>query len=140
MDRVDFLHYNLLMNENLENIKSRILSMIDQCQAYSIVIPSDNQIAQKIVDQMKNQLNSTLAEIEKSESLEIPKDAPEITPREFQILELLAQGHPNKELAYQLDISPKTVQFHIKNLFTKLEAGSRTEVVAKAIALGILKV
>lgn len=61
-----------------------------------------------------------------------------LSPREIGILELLAAGHSNKEIARVLAISPNTVKTHIASLFAKLEAGRRTEAIAKARALAIL--
>lgn len=63
-----------------------------------------------------------------------------LSKRENEILVLLSEGFANKEIAYQLSISERTVQFHIKSLFTKIEATSRTDVVIKAIKKGFLTV
>jgi DNA-binding NarL/FixJ family response regulator len=48
-----------------------------------------------------------------------------ITPRDRQVLRLLVQGCSNKEIAAQLDISPRTVKQHLRTLF--LRAGTRTD-------------
>jgi DNA-binding CsgD family transcriptional regulator len=61
-----------------------------------------------------------------------------LTDRESQILELLAQGHANKEIARTLDVSPNTVKTHIANLFTKLEVERRTQAIQKARELRLL--
>ncbi|TNF31670.1 MAG: response regulator transcription factor [Deltaproteobacteria bacterium] len=66
-------------------------------------------------------------------------DSP-LSPREAEILQLLSDGFANKEIAYQLSISERTVQFHIKSLFEKLKASSRTDVVIKAIKKGWLNI
>ncbi|MCO4792083.1 MAG: response regulator transcription factor [Bacteriovoracaceae bacterium] len=63
-----------------------------------------------------------------------------LSKRENEILVLLSEGFANKEIAYQLSISERTVQFHIKSLFTKIEATSRTDVVIKAIKIGLLTI
>jgi DNA-binding NarL/FixJ family response regulator len=61
-----------------------------------------------------------------------------LTDRECQILELLAAGHANKEIARTLDVSPNTVKTHIANLFQKLEVERRTQAIQKARELKIL--
>lgn len=61
-----------------------------------------------------------------------------ISPRECEVLELLAVGHSNKVIARRLDISPNTVKTHVARLFEKLEASSRTQAIAKARELRLL--
>lgn len=61
-----------------------------------------------------------------------------ISPRECEVLELLAAGHANKVIARQLSISPNTVKTHCARLFEKLEATSRTQLVRKARELDLL--
>jgi DNA-binding CsgD family transcriptional regulator len=60
------------------------------------------------------------------------RDIDALTPREREVLELVATGRSNREIAAALFISAKTVSVHISNLLGKLEAGSRTEAVAIA--------
>jgi DNA-binding CsgD family transcriptional regulator len=62
----------------------------------------------------------------------------ELTPREREILALVAQGRTNGEVARQLFISTKTVSVHVSNILAKLRAGGRTEAVAIARRQGIL--
>lgn len=61
-----------------------------------------------------------------------------ISPREFDILDLLAEGLSNKEIARRLDISPNTVKTHLARLFEKLDVSRRTQAIRKAQALSIL--
>jgi DNA-binding CsgD family transcriptional regulator len=61
-----------------------------------------------------------------------------LTPREQEILALVAQGRTNREIASQLFISAKTVSVHISNILSKLGAGGRTEAVALARRRGML--
>lgn len=61
-----------------------------------------------------------------------------ISPREFAILELIAAGLANKEIARRLDISPNTVKTHIARLFEKLDVNRRTQAIRKAQDLSIL--
>lgn len=61
-----------------------------------------------------------------------------LTDRECTVLELLAAGHANKEIARTLDVSPNTVKTHIANLFEKLQVERRTQAIQKARELKIL--
>jgi DNA-binding NarL/FixJ family response regulator len=62
----------------------------------------------------------------------------DLTPREREVLNLVAQGLANKSIARQLSISDHTVKFHINALMSKLGAQSRTEAVVKASRLGLI--
>jgi two-component system nitrate/nitrite response regulator NarP len=53
-----------------------------------------------------------------------------LTKRERALIEKLAQGYSNRDLANDLDISVNTVKFHLRNLFEKLSVGSRTQAIA----------
>jgi DNA-binding NarL/FixJ family response regulator len=59
-----------------------------------------------------------------------------LTQREMEVLELVAKGFTNKAIGVQLGISDRTVQGHLAHIFSKLQAGSRTEAVMRAVALG----
>jgi DNA-binding NarL/FixJ family response regulator len=61
-----------------------------------------------------------------------------LTPREQEVLTLVATGRSNRDIAGQLFISSKTVSVHISNMLAKLEATSRTEAVAVARRRGLL--
>lgn len=61
-----------------------------------------------------------------------------LTPREQEVLDLLAEGLPNKTIAVRLHISEYTVKFHVNSILTKLGAGSRTEAVVRAMRLGLI--
>jgi DNA-binding NarL/FixJ family response regulator len=63
-----------------------------------------------------------------------------LTPRELEVLQLIRDGSKNKEIAARLEISETTVNFHIKNLVTKLQANDRTHAVTIAIRRGMLQV
>ena len=65
-------------------------------------------------------------------------EAAELTPRETQVLQLLAEGLPNKVIASQLDISEHTVKFHINSIMGKLGAQSRTDAVMRATRSGLI--
>ena len=62
-----------------------------------------------------------------------------ISPREREVLELLAAGLSNKEIADKLHVSPHTVKTHVAKLYEKLDARRRTEAILKARELGLLR-
>lgn len=61
-----------------------------------------------------------------------------ISGRELEVLELLAAGRSNKEIAKRLEVSPNTVKTHVTKLFGKLEARRRTEAIQRARELGVI--
>ena len=61
----------------------------------------------------------------------------ELTSREREILDLIAQGHTNSRIARQLFVSPKTVRNHISHIFTKLQIADRTQAILRAREAGL---
>jgi DNA-binding NarL/FixJ family response regulator len=66
-----------------------------------------------------------------------PAESP-LTAQERRVLELLAQGQPNRQIAIELFISETTVKRHLTNIYRKLEASSRLQAVSKATQIGLL--
>jgi DNA-binding CsgD family transcriptional regulator len=62
-----------------------------------------------------------------------------LTPRELQVLALLAEGASNKEIARRLGISVHTAKFHVGSVLDKLDATGRTDAVAHAARLGVIE-
>jgi len=62
-----------------------------------------------------------------------------LTEREVQVLQLLAEGHPNRILAERLFVSETTVKAHLRNISTKLAARNRTDAVAIARRMGLIR-
>lgn len=63
----------------------------------------------------------------------------ELTPREQDVLNLMARGFRNKEIAFDLHITERTVKFHANAIYRKLDVGGRTEAVSKALQKGMVK-
>jgi DNA-binding NarL/FixJ family response regulator len=61
-----------------------------------------------------------------------------LTERELEVLTLLAQGMPNKEIATKLTISERTAKFHVSSIMGKLGATNRTEAVSLAAQKGLI--
>ncbi len=84
----------------------------------------DPAIARKLLTQLAGQPSDR------------PIESP--TPREVDVLKLAARGYTNKAIGAQLNVSDRTVQGHLANIFSKLHVTTRTEAVMRAVALGWL--
>ena len=62
----------------------------------------------------------------------------QLTAREMEVIQLMAQGLANKQIALSLGISEHTVKFHLSSLYAKLGISSRTEAVKRGIELGLI--
>jgi signal transduction histidine kinase len=70
-------------------------------------------------------------------TISLPIEAPvQLTPREMEVIQLLAEGMKDKEIAQALFISPRTVNFHLDNIYSKLGISSRTEAAIYALRHG----
>ncbi|MEJ5989904.1 LuxR C-terminal-related transcriptional regulator [Ramlibacter sp. PS3R-8] len=61
-----------------------------------------------------------------------------LTPKEREVLELLARNLSNKEIGLAMQVGEETIKWHMKNLFAKLDAGTRKQVVSRSRILGLL--
>jgi DNA-binding NarL/FixJ family response regulator len=61
-----------------------------------------------------------------------------LTDREVEVLNLLAQGHPNKQIALALGISDHTVKFHVSSIYNKLNATNRAEAIRQGVRSGLI--
>jgi DNA-binding NarL/FixJ family response regulator len=61
-----------------------------------------------------------------------------LTAREKEVLQLMAEGLANKQIALRLAISEHTVKFHLSSLYAKLNAAGRTEAVKRGLGLGLI--
>jgi len=120
------------MNDELQK---QLNELVAQCDLFLQILPDDEINAITIVDNLKGQINKIISQ----QLDQHDKENSILTRRESEILNLIFIGHANKEIAYKLGISIKTVQFHIKNLFIKTKSQSRTELINKSLKLGLLK-
>ncbi len=130
-----------------ENPLAGLLEALDllmaQARAYERALPANEYHARAAVASL-----SRLAQRAHSEALSLADafpTAPEgrkpshpFSPREHQVLTLAAEGLTNKEIAFRLGISERTIQFHINSIFNKTGSNSRTEAVALALRNGWL--
>ena len=63
-----------------------------------------------------------------------------LTTREHEVLALVADGLPNREIAARLGISDHTVKFHLASIFGKLGVSTRTEAVQRGLRLGVIDI
>jgi DNA-binding NarL/FixJ family response regulator len=66
-----------------------------------------------------------------------PRAFPTLTDREREILNLIAQGHPNPSIARELSLSTKTVGNYVSNIFTKLQVADRAQGIIRARKAGL---
>lgn len=90
------------------------------------------------VNEGKRVLDPTIAAT--VEALQFVSEPTDLSERELSVLAWTAQGLTNKAIAYQLKISPRTVQGHLSNIYTKLGVASRTEAVTKAVQMGLISI
>jgi two-component system, NarL family, response regulator YdfI len=81
-----------------------------------------------------------LSRIHSGERPELAFSDPVLSPREIEILRMIAEGLGNKEIASKLSISDHTVKFHISSIFAKLGAANRAEAVTLGIRQGLILV
>jgi DNA-binding CsgD family transcriptional regulator len=73
------------------------------------------------------------------QSTNVPsEDLPDLTRRELEILQLVAEGHSNTQLAKMLWVTEQTVKFHLSNVYRKLDVANRTEASRWAQLHGLL--
>ncbi len=100
-----------------ESLGDDLITLIREVHAGGGSISS--QVARKLADRVKQ---------------------PGLTPRELEVLQVVAKGMRNKEIAASLNISEETVQGHVKNILSKLQVHDRTEAVTVAIRRGIIHI
>ena len=97
--------------------------------------------AQGMAEQAMGHVNQAAALLDGPGARRRTADQPLVEPlseREIEVLRLIAEGYSNAEIAAKLYIAGGTVKRHINNIYGKLDAGSRTQAVAKARTLGLL--
>lgn len=115
-----------------------------QAKTYERALPPNNYPARAAVTALGDLARRALTEARDLADSLAPKALPTpsahpFSPREFEVLTLAAQGLTNKEIAYRLGLSERTVQFHVNSIFNKSGTNSRTEAVAVGFQNGWLK-
>jgi serine/threonine-protein kinase len=117
--------------------------LVAQTRAYERALPPNNYPARaavaalgELARQALNEARDIAASLEPAPPAEYATQVHPFSPRELQVLNLAANGLTNKEIAYRLGISERTVQFHMNSIFNKTGTQSRTEAVALALRKG----
>jgi DNA-binding NarL/FixJ family response regulator len=125
-------------NEPLAGLQKALALLVEQAQAYERALPTNNYEARAVAAalatlarQAQNEAISLAESFQAQQTNEHP-----FSPREHEVLTLAADGLTNKEIAYRLGISERTVQFHVNSIFNKTTTNSRTEAVALALRNG----
>jgi two-component system, NarL family, response regulator YdfI len=99
---------------------------------------SEEQVAAAVTGAFHGLVVLPASALDSSEPRGLLERASPLTPREMEILSLLAAGDSNKTIADRLSLSVHTVKFHISSILSKLGASSRTEAVSLGLKLGIV--
>lgn len=158
MPWMDGIAATLVIKEHYPHIKVVIITIYDNDESIfkAIQAGADSYIlketkAEKIYETIQDTLNGgavmspsiAMKALQALKKTSLPlqmqvANIPELSARETQVLECLGTGLTNKRIAEQLSISPFTVKRHIENIYQKLHAQSRVELVDKAKRSGLL--
>jgi two-component system, NarL family, response regulator LiaR len=119
----------------LESLIETLNLLISQARAYERILPAQGQAGRAAVAVLGELARKALNEAESLAEALAPRPGGShpFSPRELQVLQLAAHGLTNKEIAYRLGISERTVQFHMNSIFNKTATSTRTEAVALAL-------
>ncbi len=118
--------------------------MTSQARAYERSLPGDNYPARAVaanLGELARQAQAEARALAVSALSTAQQPAPNSCPlskREMEVLDLVVQGQTNREIAYNLEISTRTVQFHLNSIFNKTGVSSRTEAATLAVRRGWL--
>ena len=132
-----------MSNDN--ELKSRLEALIDtlslltaQAQTYDRILPPENYQARVAIALLEKLAQQALNEARDLTELfnPPPKPSSPFSARESEVLKLVSEGLTNKEIAYRLGLSERTIQFHLNSIFNKTGTSSRTEAVVVALKQG----
>jgi two-component system, NarL family, response regulator YdfI len=113
--------------------REEILAAVEAALAGLVVLPRE---ALEIFEETSPTQSANL----ESSALDLEPLTETLTPRERQVLDMMAEGFGNKEIAWRLQISEHTVKFHVSSILAKLGASSRTEAVTQGLRRGLIMV
>lgn len=121
----------------LTSLLDTLEQLLAQARAYEAALTAREAGARLAVARLGELAQKALNEANEVSAALNPTSAPNaphpFSPRELEVLSLAALGLTNKEIAYRLGLSERTVQFHLNSIFNKTGANSRTEAVALAL-------
>jgi DNA-binding NarL/FixJ family response regulator len=129
-----------MSNLPIEELIETLELLVAQSRAYERALPADNFPARAAVASLGELARQALTEAQDlATSQQSASSNHPLSPRELQVLALAARGLTNKEIAYRLNLSERTIQFHLRSVFNKTTTNSRTEAVALALQQGWLQ-
>ena len=121
--------------------KSRLLNAVRRVLAGES--PLDQELAVQLIQRLASEeVGQSALQIPRWEnggSEASPPPLGDLTPRELEVLKLVAQGNTNQQIGRTLVISPGTAKVHVQNLIRKLGASDRTHAAVRAFELGLLR-
>lgn len=132
--------------ERLARLQEMLQDVVAQGRAYEGLFRGTGRVElalaalRTLAEQARNELSDLCREMARAQQDSRGEMASPFTAREAEVLTLVARGLANKQIAHRLNISDRTVQFHVKALFDKTGGQSRTEAVVIAIERGWLPV
>ena len=127
---MQYFHYRLVFIRHTESVYTGLVAVV--CCIAGI------WAGNKIAGKWNRKHEASAPEIKPRAFNEKNLSALNITPREYEVLQLIAEGLSNQEIAERLFLSLNTVKTHTSNVFSKLGVQRRTQAIQKAKELGIL--
>lgn len=109
-------------------LKKEISDLLRQCNIWFM--------QSRLNPQARIILNQILKRLKEIDSMTETSSKNHLSKREKEILQHVANGFSNREIGSALEISEKTIEYHLKSIFNKVEATSRTEAVSVALRKG----
>lgn len=116
-------------SEEVEDLLQQVLECVGEALIPGNLLDKNETTQEVILDIHVNNIRYILTR----SYMEPPPPSVNLSPREQEIVRLVAKGHPNKVIANILEISPWTVSTHLRRVFTKLGVNSRAEMVARVL-------
>jgi NarL family two-component system response regulator YdfI len=126
--------------ENLAVINPGVRAILPRDASSEEIIAALQAAATGLIALHPDAFDYLLSGIRSGERRELAFSDPILSPREIEILRMIAEGLGNKEIASKLSISDHTVKFHISSIFAKLGATNRAEAVTLGIRQGLIMV
>ncbi|MCB0173336.1 MAG: hypothetical protein KDJ97_22635 [Anaerolineae bacterium] len=121
----------------LEQLKAQGTPGVILQEGASIVPVLNHALKQGLEPELLQSLLTMLQPVD-TQTIPLPNSDGYLTPRESEVLRLLATGATNRAIAAELYITERTVKAHVTRILTKLDAATRTEAVTKAGRLGLI--
>ena len=133
----------VILTEDPENLAADVLgsgvrAILPRDATPEEIVAAIQAAATGLVALHPDVFDSMLSRIRPGQQSELDPSGQILTPREIEVLRMIAEGLGNKEIASRLRISDHTVKFHISSIFAKLGVSSRTEAVIVGIRQGLV--